>query len=94
MTDISKHMNLVKFDKKYLVWQAICSSGLNSDILIATRTVNEEVYKCLTLTLRNKDRAVDGANSLQVVPKKQKHARAPLNRGMLGHSQAEPEEHK
>lgn len=38
-----------KFPKKYLVWQAICSCGLRSDVFITQGTINSQVYvkECL-----------------------------------------------
>ena len=40
---------LLKFAQKYLVWQAICTCGLKSNIYIATVTVNQGIYvsECL-----------------------------------------------
>ena len=47
--DIFKHIKLPQFAKKYLVWQAICTCSLKSNIYIATGTVNQEIYvsECL-----------------------------------------------
>ena len=49
VADIFKHIKLSKFAKKYLVWHAICTCGLKSNIYIATETVNQEIYvsECL-----------------------------------------------
>lgn len=49
VAEIFKHIKLSKFAKKYLVWQAICTCGLKSDIFVATGTVNQEIYvkECL-----------------------------------------------
>ena len=44
VADIFKHIKLSKFAKKYLVWQAICTCGLKSNIYIATAAVNQEIY--------------------------------------------------
>ena len=49
VADIFKHFKLSKFVKKYLVWQAICTCGVESNIYIATGTVNQGIYvsECL-----------------------------------------------
>ena len=44
VADIIRHIKLSKFAKKYLVWQAICTCGLKSNIYIATGSVNQKIY--------------------------------------------------
>ena len=47
--DYFKAKKLLKFSKKYMVWQAICSCGLKSEIFITTGTLNQQIYvgECL-----------------------------------------------
>ena len=49
VSEIFKTIKLLKFPKKVPVWQAICTCGLKSGILISTGTINQEIYvqKCL-----------------------------------------------
>lgn len=44
VADNLMHMRRSMFGKKYLVWQAVCTCGVKSDIFIATGFINQKIY--------------------------------------------------